>query len=129
MALSLRLAASAFGTIGLGFGINAILRPDHALSFFELDYPTSPNEQALVNNLMYVYGARDIFMGIVTYIAAYYGNNKALGWTLLSVSGVAYADGLICWINGHGEWNHWGYAPVITFVSFLLLRIQTGNKH
>ncbi|KAL2867492.1 DUF4267 domain-containing protein [Aspergillus lucknowensis] len=119
----LRLAGAAFGTICVGFGINAFLRPEHALSFFELDYPASGVERSVVDNLMYVYGARDVFMGLAAYIAAYFGNNKTLGWILLAISGVAYADGVICWANGHGEWNHWGYAPMITAISTLLLGV------
>lgn len=117
----LRLAGSVFGTIFLGFGINAFLRPEHALSFFEFDYPSTLHEQKLIDSLMVVYGARDVFMGLATYICAYYGNNKALGWTLLAASAVAYVDGFVCWLNGHGQWGHWGYAPVISVVGSLLL--------
>lgn len=117
----LRIAGSVFGTIAVGFGLNAIYRPENALSFFELDYPTTVTEQSLVDKLLVVYGIRDVFMGLAIYITAYYGTRQSLGWTLLASSGVAYADGIVCWMNGHGEWNHWGYAPLISVVGVLVL--------
>lgn len=117
----LRIASTVFGTIFVGFGLNAILRPENALSFFELDYPTTLAEKTLADKLLIVYGARDVFMGLVVYITAYYGSRQPLGWTLLAASGVAYVDGAVCRINGHGEWNHWGYAPILSVVGGLLL--------
>lgn len=120
---SLQLAAHVFATIFTAFGINAILRPSHALTFFEFTPPTPPAGDAakLVDSLMAVYGARDIFMGLAIYSAALLGTKKSLGWTLIAASGVAMADGLVCYSHGKGEWNHWGYAPVITAVGAMLL--------
>lgn len=127
MALSqssvLHLAATAFGTIFIGFGINAIIRPDHALTFFEFAPPVGITDHQLVDSLMAVYGIRDIFMGLAIYAATFYGTSKSLGWTLISASAVAVGDGVVCWSHGQGEWNHWGYAPMITVVGSLLLGI------
>ena len=117
----LLLAAHAFATIFTAFGINAILRPSHALTFFEFSPPASTADAKLVDSLMAVYGARDIFMGLAIYAAAFFGTKKSLGWTLIAASGVAVADGLVCYSHGQGEWNHWGYAPMITVVGSLLL--------
>ncbi|KAE8154695.1 hypothetical protein BDV25DRAFT_147265 [Aspergillus avenaceus] len=117
----LRLTASAFATICVSFGINAILRPEHALTFFEFNYPTSSNERAVVDSLMVVYGARDIFMGLAVYIALLFGSSKSVGWMLIAVSAVAMVDGFVCWGHGKGEWNHWGYAPVIAGVGAVAL--------
>lgn len=119
----LRLAATAFGTIFIGFGINAIVRPDHALTFFEFAPPAGAADHQLVNSLMAVYGIRDIFMGLAIYIATFCGTSHSLGWTLISSSAVAMGDGVVCWTHGQGEWNHWGYAPMITVVGSLLLGI------
>jgi hypothetical protein len=123
---ALQLAAHAFATIFVGFGINAILRPEHALTFFEFSPPTSHNDAKMVDSLMAVYGARDIFMGLAIYSAALFGTNKSLGWTLIAASGVAAADGAICYLHGQGEWNHWGYAPMITVVGVVLLGMFDG---
>ncbi|EJD37911.1 putative integral membrane protein [Auricularia subglabra TFB-10046 SS5] len=119
--LTLRIAATAFGTLGVAFGVNAILRPAHALTFFEMMPPTSATDRRVVDALMAVYGVRDIFMGVATYAAAYYGHRKALGWIVLATGGVAFADGLICKLNGQGKWNHWSYAPIVAAFGCLLL--------
>ena len=124
--VALQLAAHAFATIFVGFGINAILRPKHALTFFEFAPPTAPNDAKMVESLIAIYGARDIFMGLAIYSAALFGTNKSLGWTLIAASGVAAADGAICYLHGQGEWNHWGYAPMITVVGVVLLGLFDG---
>lgn len=119
---ALTIAASVFGTIFVGFGVNAILRPAHALTFFE--YATPPAgaaDRQLVDSLMVIYGVRDVFMGAAIYAAAYYNNRKTLGWLLVAGSGVAFADGAVCKANGAGEWAHWGYAPMLTAVGGFLL--------
>ncbi|EON62463.1 hypothetical protein W97_01685 [Coniosporium apollinis CBS 100218] len=124
---SLRLAASVFGAIFLAFGINAILRPQHALSFFEFSPPASASDAALVDSLMVIYGARDIFMGLAIHAAAYFGDRRALGWIMIAGSGVAFVDGAVCRAQvGRGEWNHWGYAPVLTAVGGMLLGVLDG---
>jgi hypothetical protein len=122
--LSLRIAANAIATIFVGFGINAILRPREALEFFEFEMPASAPDKKVVDGLMIIYGARDIFMGLAMYLAAYFGDRKSLGWILIAGSGVAFVDGAVCRAQaGKGEWNHWGYAPVLTMVGGLLLGV------
>jgi len=117
----LRLWASALGTIFVAFGVNAIARPAHALTFFEWDLPSPSSEyRKVVEGLMIVYGARDVFMGLAIYAAAWYRNTRALGWIVIAGSGVAYVDGIACYLAGKGEWNHWGYAPMLTVVGALL---------
>ncbi|KXS99607.1 hypothetical protein AC578_9940 [Pseudocercospora eumusae] len=110
----LRYISLAFATIFVGFGINAMLNPTSALTFFELSYPIPPDQQKLVNALLLVYGARDIFMGAAIYISALYGNTTALGCMVLAAGLTAGADGWACkYIVGAGEMNHWGYAPIL----------------
>jgi hypothetical protein len=119
----LRIAANASALLGIGFGVNALLRPAHALTFFEWESPTSLPERQLVDGLVYVYAVRDIFMGLAVYIASAYGTRQSLGLTVAAVSAVAFADGLICWTWGKGEWGHWSYAPILTAVGAALLGV------
>lgn len=119
----LRLAASVFATTFVGFGVNAILRPDHALTFFEFQPPTSLVDKQMVESLMAIYGIRDIFMGAAIYAASYFGTRSTLGWILIAASSVAFADGYVCWTHGQGQWNHWGYAPMIAVAGSLLLGV------
>lgn len=117
---ALQLAAHAFATIFVGFGVNALLRPANALTFFEFAPPAGSADAQMVDSLLAVYGVRDIFMGAAIYSAAFWGTNKSLGWTLVAASAVAVADGLVCYSHGQGEWNHWGYAPAVAVVGAVL---------
>jgi hypothetical protein len=117
---SLVWAACAFGTIWVGFGINAILRPANALTFFEWKVPIATADLDVLNGLLAVYGVRDIFMGLAVYAAALRGTKKSLGWILLAGAAVAFADGYICYLHGQGHMNHWGYAPIVAAVGALL---------
>ncbi|KAK8060669.1 hypothetical protein PG996_010599 [Apiospora saccharicola] len=118
---ALELAAYVFATIFTGFGLNAFIRPGHALTFFEFPPPATAADRRVVDSLMYVYGARDVFMGITIYAAALVGTKKSLAVTLLAASGVAFVDGAACFAHGQGHWNHWSYAPVLTAVGASLL--------
>lgn len=117
---TLRLISSIFATIFIGFGINAIVRPSHALSFFEFDPPASTPDKELVESLLVVYGARDIFMGLAICAAATLGDRRVLGWILIAAGAVAVVDGVVCWQHGKGHWNHWAYAPGVIAVGGLL---------
>jgi hypothetical protein len=118
----LYITSTIIATIFTGFGINAMLNPINALTFFEFQPPVSSTaDKEMVDSLMVIYGARDIFMGLAIYVAAYFGNRKTLGWILIAASGVAFVDGVVCFGHGKGEWTHWGYAPLLTVVGGLLV--------
>jgi hypothetical protein len=120
----LPIIASIFGTIYLGFGINGIFRPRSAFEVFEFNLPASPADQSVIDSLMIIYGARDVFMGIAIYSANYFGSRKSLGCLLITGSAVAFVDGAVCRAQvGKGEWNHWGYAPAMTAVGAMLLGV------
>src|SRR3954467_6766035 len=108
----LLLASHAFATTFIAFGINALLRPANALTFFEWTHPTTAADAQLVDGLLAVYGVRDIFMGLAIFASALCGTRKSTGWTLVAAGAVAVADGVVCGrFGGIGaEWNHWGYA-------------------
>ena len=115
--------STAYAAILLGFGINALIRPDNALSMFELEPPAATADHNMVNSLMAVYGVRDIYMALAIYIAAFLGTRKSLGWTLVSTCAVGLADGVICLMDGHDQWPHWSHGLMIGVVGSLLLGI------
>ena len=118
---ALSIASSVFATIFVGFGINAIIRPDHALTFFEFTPPVTAADKQLVDSLMVVYGARDVFMGVSLYAAAWAGDRKTLGLITLAGSAVAFVDGVVCWQAGQGEWNHWGYGSALVMLGAVMM--------
>jgi hypothetical protein len=53
-----------------------------------------------------------------------FGHRKSLGWILLAGSAVAFVDSAVCRAQvGKGEWNHWGYAPMLTAIGSVLLGV------
>ena len=125
--LYLRIAVCFFATNFVGFGINAMLRPIAALAFFELQTQAAAADKTLLDSLSIVYGVRDIFVGVAIFATAYFGERRALGWILVAASGVALVDGWVCWAKvGKGEWNHFGYAPVVLGVGCVVLGILDG---
>ena len=122
------VAANVIGAIWVGFGLYDLISPEEGLTFFEFKPPIIPAERAMVNSLVNVIGVRDIFVGFAIHVTAYLGNRTALGWIVLASSAEAFADGVVCYANGKGEWNHWGYAPMLTIVGLLLLGVMDGKK-
>jgi len=114
-------ASHAFASIITGFGINAFIRPAHALTFFEFTPPASPADRRMVDSLMAVYGIRDVFIGAAIESALLFGTRKSLGWVLLSFGMVAFVDGLVCFSHGKGQWHHWSYAPMVTALGSILV--------
>lgn len=119
-------ASTFFATIFIGFGLNCIVNPVSALSFFELSYPIASSFTAdshlnttktIIDSLLIVYGFRDIFMGVAIYAAAYFGKHtdkRVLGWIVAAAGVTAGVDGAVCkYLVGQGEMNHWGYAPIL----------------
>lgn len=111
--------AYLLSAIPIGFGINAMLNPISALSWFELPYPTLPQDQDLINAVLTIYGARDIFMGAALFSAAYHGNPRVTGWMLVFTGAVAGVDGAIC-PTMESAMNHWGYGPVMAVLGSVL---------
>lgn len=122
------VAANVISAIWIGFGLYDLISPEDGLTFFEFKPPISPAERAMVNSLIHVIGVRDIFVGFAIHTTAYFGNRTALGWILLASSAEAIADGVVCYTHGKGEWNHWGYAPMLTIVGLLALGVMDGKK-
>jgi len=108
----------------LTLGLNAIFRPRSGLSMLEFDPPSSDSDKKLVDSLMKLYGSRDVFLGLSIFTVAFLGHRKALGWLMLWGCGVVTMDGVVSKSQiGRGEWNHWGFAPVLGVVGVLLLGV------
>ena len=117
----------AAGIIGVGFGTNAFINPINAMTFFEIDRPTSGDGQDFFNLMLPVYGARNIAIGSNILAAAYRKDFKLMGWNIFSFSLCAVVDGIVCWQRGHGQGGHWGYAPQLIILASLLMGVFDGR--
>jgi hypothetical protein len=120
----LTYGAYTIAALFIGFGLNAIFRPKPALTFFEVDYPILPKQQTAVDVLSAVYGSRDVFVGVTILIAGLYANRKTLAATVIGAGSLGIFDGLLCFVKvGNGQWNHLGWAPLVTALGALLLGV------
>lgn len=101
------------GLLPCGNGINALLRPESALDMLHFPEPSGLEAQMLTRSLIYLYGARDLSLGLTVLSLWYNGHRKALGWVILAIFPIVIIDGLtsLYQIRG-GEWNHWAFVPV-----------------
>lgn len=105
-------------------GINALFRPASALALFQFPAPADPAARQLVENLIIVYGSRDIVMGSAIWATAFFGSRKALGSILLVSCFAAVVDGFVSLRQiGRGQWNHWGLVPLGAGVGALLMGV------
>lgn len=118
----------AAGAIALGFGVNALIRPAHAMSFFEIDPPTSPDGRDLFDLIVPVYGIRNVHLGLTILIAAYLRAHKMMGWGIFGFAACAVVDGVVCWRRGLGQGTHWGYAPQLFILGGLLMGVLDGKN-
>lgn len=114
------LFAVWLGLNPVGFGINCILRPEHAYTFFEFDLPA---DHDLLDSMMRLQGARNIYIGLMILTCAFIGSRTTLGLSLLFFSAVAVADGLVCQSYGRGQQNHFGYAPIVVVNGLIQLAL------
>ena len=120
-------AGAFFATAFIAFGINATFRPRSGLEVFEFSAPSGADEQKLVDNLIVLYGTRDIYMGVTLAVAWYFANRTIMGWSLLAGSGVVMVDGIVNHaVIGRGQWKHWSYGPVMAAVGAALLGVVDG---
>ncbi|KAL1601572.1 hypothetical protein SLS60_006487 [Paraconiothyrium brasiliense] len=113
----LRIPATFFGIVFLGFGVAYTLYPRAAYPTIGLPSPTTPRDAEIVDAIMVLFGAKDLFVGLSILAATWLGNRKVAGLLLMAGSGCAAVDGwVVNRFTGEGEWNHWGYGVVMGIV-------------
>lgn len=122
------IATILFGFIAIGFGIFDLVDPTGGLTFFEFEPPVLASTKAVYDSFIYLIGIRDIFVGIAILATLYTGNRAVAGWIITAFSAVAFGDGVICYQHGKGEWNHWGYAPMLTICGALLMGVADSKQ-
>lgn len=103
--------AAVLGLAPIALGTNAIFRPRSALGLFDFSPVKDAEAQKLIDNLMRIYGARDLAYGLSVLIAWYYGHREALGWIFVAGTIIALVDAWATRLQkGKGEWNHLPFA-------------------
>ncbi|KAF2729467.1 hypothetical protein EJ04DRAFT_66882 [Polyplosphaeria fusca] len=120
----LSVSAFIFGTIFLGFGAQYILDPRAAFQNFSpnLKYPALPADAHVMDLVMTLFGAKDLFMGFAIHASLWFGTRRSLGLILVAAAMCAGIDGYVMKTGvGTGEWNHWGYGSAVAVTGLLEL--------
>jgi hypothetical protein len=114
--------AGLAGLVPCALGINAILRPRSGLRVLDFTAPKDLESQKLVDNLMLMYGARDLAVGLPVLLAWYF-DRRALGWLMFANAVIPFVD---AWAakrqNGRGEWVHLPFAALGLGLGAVLLK-------
>lgn len=111
-----------FGTIFLGFGITYILYPRTGYELYGFSTsPTNGADWSIMERVMILYGAKDVFMAVALLSSTWYGSRKSTGLVLLAASATAGVDGYVVGSEaGTNHWNHWGYGSVMGAVGLVM---------
>ncbi|EMC95908.1 hypothetical protein BAUCODRAFT_148763 [Baudoinia panamericana UAMH 10762] len=105
--------AAVIGIFPSVMGVACLINPRFGFSVFDQRPVSNPESQKLVDNLMRLFGARDVYLGLTNLIAWQLNDRVMLGYCTLLGTGVVIVDGLVQkWQTGEGEWRHWGFVPV-----------------
>jgi len=116
-------AAAAFAVFPTLVGVVGIFAPRPVLAVaFDVEARKASQDQKLVDNLMRLFSARDLFLGGSCFAAWYNGDEQTLGALLILAAGVVTMDG---WVQkdqvGCGAWKHWSVVPGLVGIGAGLL--------
>jgi hypothetical protein len=99
------------------------LRTGYSLYGFSTS-PTSAGEWDMMERIMVLYGAKDVFIAAAIFASTWYGTRKGAGMILMAAGAAAGVDGWVVGTEaGTGEWNHWGYGSVMVMLGAVMTRV------
>ncbi|KAI8943777.1 hypothetical protein NX059_001752 [Plenodomus lindquistii] len=118
----LRYISTLFATIFLGFGTTYISYPRTGYSLFGFSSePTSHADWEVMERVMVLFGAKDLFLGAAIFISTWFGTRRSAGLILVAASACAGVDGYVVGNEaGENHWNHWGYGSVMGIVGLVM---------
>lgn len=111
-----------FATVTFGFGITYILYPRTGYGLYGFSAsPTNAVDWSVMERVMVLYGAKDLFMAAAILSSTWYGSRKSAGLVLLAASAAAGVDGYVVGSEaGTNHWNHWGYGSVMGVLGLVM---------
>ncbi|KAF3000839.1 hypothetical protein E8E13_006988 [Curvularia kusanoi] len=91
---SLPYISTLFSAIFLSFGITYILSPRTGYSLYGFSTaPTTPADWAVMQRVMVLYGAKDVFMAAAIASATWFGTRRSAGLVMVAAALCAGVDG------------------------------------
>lgn len=118
----LRYISTFFGLVFLGFGVTYLIYPRTGYSMYGFSTePTTRQDWAIMERVMMLFGAKDLFMSSAILTSTWLGTRKSAALVLLGASACAGVDGYVVKQEaGTNEWNHWGYGSMIGIIGLLM---------
>ncbi|KAF2855264.1 hypothetical protein T440DRAFT_365353, partial [Plenodomus tracheiphilus IPT5] len=83
----LRYVSTFFSTVFLGFGITYMLYPRTGYSLYGFsNEPTSHTDWEIMERVMKLYGAKDLFLGAAIFVSTWFGTRRSAGLILMAAS-------------------------------------------
>ena len=122
---SLRYISTLFSAIFLAFGLTYMLSPRTGYSFFGFtSSPTTSTEWAMMERVMVLYGAKDVFVSVAIFATTWYGTRRSAGLVLVTAGACAGVDGYVVGKEaGMGECNHWGYGSAMVVLGCVMMGV------
>lgn len=122
---SLRYLSTFFSAIFLAFGLTYMFFPGTGYSLYGFtNSPTTSSEWVMMERVMVLYGAKDVFVAVAIFATTWYGTRRSAGLVLVAAGACGGVDG---WVVGKeagmGEWNHWGYAIVMVVLGCAMMGV------
>lgn len=116
--------ATFFGTIFTGFGVAYMFFPRSSYELYGFSgTPTTPADWEVMDRIMVLYGAKDMFMAAAIFASTWFGTRKSAGLILMAGGLCAGVDGYVVGNEaGTNHMNHWGYGSMM----FVLGAVMTG---
>lgn len=119
--------ALAVGLLPAVFGLHALVKPEAVLKSINFPVPTQPESRKLTASLMRIYGIRNVAISYLLTLIWTTGNQRLMATGLVAGLAMTITDGFVSISQiGGGEWNHWGFTPVIAAVQAGLLGYFQG---
>lgn len=118
----------ALAIIPAAIGIASLLNPPSALA--RLRFPRVQADHAVTNGVTRLVGARNLAVGLANLLLWWKVRRGEVGYStfgsvaLLTMGTLVTADGWVVKdVAGEGEWEHWGFLPVVAALGLGLMGV------
>jgi hypothetical protein len=120
---SLPYVSTLFSAIFLAFGLTYMRSPRTGYSLYGFtNTPTTPADWAVMERIMVLYGAKDVFMAVAIFASTWFGTRRSAGLVLVAAGACAGIDGYVVGREAEvGEWNHWGYGSAMVVLGGVMM--------
>jgi hypothetical protein len=121
----LRYLSTLFSAMFLAIGLTYMVSPRTGYSLYGFtSSPTTPNDWAITERIMVLYGAKDVFVSVAIFASTWFGTRRSAGLVLIAAGACAGVDGYVVQREADiGRWNHWGYGSTMAVLGGIMMGV------